>query len=1408
MKQEIHITALPAGIIPGRNGGEPQLKLSAFISIKVKNTGDTTLAALPDLMDWTTTIRKAKWLLMRNDATPVEVSPVTDAIDEALWKKLFTPTIKVKAFAQEDLSQKPMFTFNVQHVLAYLHQSFESVGKAHVDKLPPVETFTGNRFFTDIADIGLLKVDPAQVARQAGSAEALKLTQFYEKRNYSKERFTTQTAKETIPAYSRMMSPALTFQHFRTFHDPAALRQRASIPPMPNPDFEFHDILSVLTLYPQLLRKLGLVIDVLMPLSKTPFVLANETGTVRLVPSGINFTTATDISAPPTAYEKTPNGYYTQEKAGSDIDKGHLKVDTEDFTILQVDTDGAAMKMAAMMDTLQLKLAQQSFELAKFTFRPLPLLAVTSTRKPVVAGNMVINGAVQTPLYSDLDNVKREEAMPGMRSAGIAIAKNNMAGFLLLKSATMLNFAGLMFQKVLAVPPVFKSNNANYFLPSGTLYTDDLVQGYRMDIAYSNQPSVWYSLHRKQDSYTYKPVSGAVQVINGIEADEGYVQLAISEDATGKKVNHVSEVIARWEGWSLSAPRPGHLLDDNSSAITGEGITAERQKFLLPAYIDFRLEVQTVAVKGSLPLLRYGREYNIKVRTVDLAGNSTDLQTTPENAKKAVIHNYKYLRYEPVAPPLLLPATPNKDGESAERMVIRSNAGVSPDQYEAAVAGKNTGNATYAGQAIRHVKPPRTSVQMAEWHGMLDAAFGKDRGAAAAQIYARLTAKDPKTDPASASSAQTIMPAEELPIEYLADPMAAGVSLFLSENDQNGKKILGDGIKQFSFFFDQVNTPAEANQPVSMENWLKAKAFRIQLMEGNGNFDWNSAKRLLTIGLPKGTILRLNYSCFWRSDDLLNSAGMMQTLKLTSLAGFIGEKIATGRHWMFSPWRELTLVHAVQQPLTDPVLQEIAPERDYGETTALLHTLFTTHSASTEKIDIECNWVETVDDLLNPAPLENMPFSQHVTTVPVHYSFPVLRMGERLQNTGVVAGLYNAKHPLLHQLNDTRHRNVQYKIVATTRYRENFVGLLTQVKPAPPITRESIYAKTVNLLSTARPLAPEIAYVLPSFEWERAFQGKKLVTGRLSNIRVYLKRPWYSSGDGELLGVVIPASASGRGGVVQLMANNNPSNPNLLTQWGTDPTKISSGLMANGGVQTNPEQENFVNPFKVENNLSIREESNRRVKVIGYPVQFDIEKQLYFADILLNINEAYFPFVKLALARYQPDSLHEEGTDCCLSPIVNADFIQIPAPRSTSLEHGLTKNVFTVAILGTAPSIVTPVFATEVEIIVEDASQVIKSGDAFIKVQGEGRAARPLYAFRQRIERKHFIKGNTFYFAHPVTIGLEFALKPFRIRVMEYEMLPGDPLRSDGVAINIRGVAADSTLQERLVFSDVYEVGG
>jgi hypothetical protein len=67
--------------------------------------------------------------------------------------------------------------------------------------------------------------------------------------------------------------------------------------------------------------------------------------------------------------------------------------------------------------------------------------------------------------------------------------------------------------------------------------------------------------------------------------------------------------------------------------------------------------------------------------------------------------------------------------------------------------------------------------------------------------------------------------------------------------------------------------------------------------------------------------------------------------------------------------------------------------------------------------------------------------------------------------------------------------------------------------------------------------------------------------------------------------------------------------------------------------------------------------------VAGHSVAYDAQRQLWYCDIEVDLPNAYSPFVRLALARYQPNSLR----DAHLSPVVRADFMSLPNDRFASV---------------------------------------------------------------------------------------------------------------------------------------------
>jgi hypothetical protein len=162
-------------------------------------------------------------------------------------------------------------------------------------------------------------------------------------------------------------------------------------------------------------------------------------------------------------------------------------------------------------------------------------------------------------------------------------------------------------------------------------------------------------------------------------------------------------------------------------------------------------------------------------------------------------------------------------------------------------------------------------------------------------------------------------------------------------------------------------------------------------------------------------------------------------------------------------------------------------------------------------------------------------------------------------------------------------------------------------------------------------------------------------------LRIYLERPWYSSGEGELLGVALWNYASGWPGGPEGDQLRDKWKP-FVTQWGADPIWQTASL----GML--PSAINFPDTVATEYSLSLEERTPDgtngkpgRVDVAGFPVFFDESRKLWYCDLTLNVfSPSYMPFVRLALVRYQPHAL----PDAKLSRVVLADYVQLTPDRS------------------------------------------------------------------------------------------------------------------------------------------------
>ncbi|MEU2516892.1 hypothetical protein [Streptomyces syringium] len=279
----------------------------------------------------------------------------------------------------------------------------------------------------------------------------------------------------------------------------------------------------------------------------------------------------------------------------------------------------------------------------------------------------------------------------------------------------------------------------------------------------------------------------------------------------------------------------------------------------------------------------------------------------------------------------------------------------------------------------------------------------------------------------------------------------------------------------------------------------------------------------MTVFLPKGETATVRMSCridathldvsrIWQlltGSPLWNDPLQPPQQKKDELTA----AAAADENWMINPWVDVTLVHAVERPLKAPVLGELTFLRDPEKTFAQIFGSMHSHAKDTGRIDLDATWIEWHDDVTEPAPQQTTGHA-HVGEVTVEPFEDQLRLG-------------GFGHEIRHEFRDTRHRNITYIPTATTRFREYFYPAITDrteliTGEGPASTGPA--GKGWPVPSTRRPEPPEVSHTVLTFGWTRTVDRtwhQVIQVRGYAGVRIYLRRPWFSSGDDELLAVVL-----------------------------------------------------------------------------------------------------------------------------------------------------------------------------------------------------------------------------------------------------------------------------------------------
>ncbi|HEY5787315.1 MAG TPA: hypothetical protein VIT65_21325 [Microlunatus sp.] len=802
-EQKLQWVAVPGGVLP-----DGRLRVTAVMSPRLRTDEGITLAVYPDLLDWPETVAAATWTVDA-DGLDVPTEVVSPAPESALWAALFPPETPVRPWEFPDLADRPMVTYDVLAVQSQLRHLYARTAAVSPDALPSLRS----RRDVDPPVIGLddlltAVVRPGQTVygkleRRLGvSGAAARLLSDARDQAAARKAAGARGGPTIHP-----LPPGTVFEVERAalFHsspedEPREMpadgeHYRASV--------DFHQMLGSLGDYPDLLRRLGLVVDLAVPADALP------------APTG--FVTATPVLVAPadaviresvahrTAY-RSDGGRFVAARQAPDatVPEGLVPLSAASFVVTQVDVDGGALKTMAT--------------------------ATTASTPPPAAGGPALHQPDDAGLAT-------------LRTAGLSLVQSGRADTLQAEFS--------------------RSGTVNSAIAGGPteLFAEDLARGYRLDVR-DDLTGAWRSVHERVLTATAERYAPGLAPVSG----EGQLQVSLAERLTppGQAPDpngelYVHEALVSWDGWSLSAPRAGLPLSRHPDAPD------PARPETLPAAVPndpqtaMGLGFASTVVSGSLPRLRFGRSYRLRLREVDLVGGALTLGEADALAVGDLAVE-PYLRFEPVAAPAAVPYAPYGEGASLHRLVIRSDAGVDPEAYAAGFNAEFPEHPGYAPVDVRHFSPPKASFDLAEKHGMFDLAMGSDGTAPSAEQVARIAGayevarREKGTfDDSDAPGAQVVeIPTadgqpggryvlhrvDQLELPYLPDPLATGVIFWGLPGVSSGEPYV---------------VPFDADDGT----WWRARPLRLELAGGEGAPAWDGGRRVLTVRLPQAATARV-----------------------------------------------------------------------------------------------------------------------------------------------------------------------------------------------------------------------------------------------------------------------------------------------------------------------------------------------------------------------------------------------------------------------------------------------------------------------------------------------------------------------------------------------------------------------
>jgi hypothetical protein len=269
--------------LPNHFDTSGRLRISVHVAPRLVNhDGSTTPGKLdqcPAFVNWPARLATLSFKVEFDGGVTAQGVPESET-DSVLWTRLFPPDTPLQPFVFQDHAKRNLHVFPVKDVHQFLRQAYGAAGAEGTDH-PSIDDFFGPlTHFTPLEHLAALSQDSQTYHEELARARRPK--------HGNGKVVHENVASAGLPPAQQAVQNTF-FEAYRFYHRPGS--QNPDLPadyvePSPKvPTLDFHQRVSAFADHPDVLRKLGLVVDLVVEL-EAPQAQLPATGSVRVVPGG------------------------------------------------------------------------------------------------------------------------------------------------------------------------------------------------------------------------------------------------------------------------------------------------------------------------------------------------------------------------------------------------------------------------------------------------------------------------------------------------------------------------------------------------------------------------------------------------------------------------------------------------------------------------------------------------------------------------------------------------------------------------------------------------------------------------------------------------------------------------------------------------------------------------------------------------------------------------------------------------------------------------------------------------------------------------------------------------------------------------------------------------------------------